>query len=59
MTIITANLTFDPLMAEHEAMYVCHVQGDNDANINVRVGVDLGKCQEWLVVLYNCFFISL
>ena len=44
MTIITANLTFDPLMAEHDAMYVCHVQGDNDANINVRVVVDLGKC---------------
>ena len=46
-------------MAEHDTIYVCHVQGDSDANTNVRVVVDVGKCQEWLVVLYNCFFISL
>ena len=44
MTVITANLTFDPLMTEHDTIYVCHVQGDTDANTNVRVVVDAGKC---------------
>ena len=40
MTVITANLTFDPLMAEHDTIYLCHVEGDNNASANVRVYVE-------------------
>lgn len=40
--IITANLTFDPLVADHASIYVCQVVGPVPASTNIRVVVQGG-----------------